>query len=380
MARTGTVRGTEERTVARDRTPHIRNAVSYAARLAGQPRLLLAAKTALAAVLAWYLAPFIPFAEAEYSYYAPLGVLVTMSPTIARSTRVGVQVLAGLAPGIALGLAGAAAVGLGAPGGVVLAVVVGAGVLVGGVRVLGAGQDWVAFAALFVLLAAGGDRGTFSLSYLVTMAFGVVVGIAVNLLVLPPLYLRRASERLSHLRDAVTALLEDAADAVLRGEIEPGRLDRALTSLDETGSAVVTDVQEADESARANPRRRRHRQEQDENDRRLAALQRTAFLSRELVDLLADVDRMPEAGAAGGETASQTRTALADAIRRVAAVVATPLGDSAAPARLGEATAAVSAYADTLDSTRTATRSDVAAATAVELTLRRLIDVARPFV
>lgn len=365
--------------MARDRTPQIRNAVSYAARLASQPRLLLAAKTSLAAVLAWYLAPFIPFAEDQYSYYAPLGALVTMSPTVARSTRVGAQVLGGLAPGIGLGLCGAAALTLGVPGGVVLAVVMGIGVLLGGVRMLGAGQDWVALAALFVLLAAGGgDRGAFSLSYLVTMAFGVLVGIGVNLLVLPPLYLRRAGERLSHLRDAVTAVLEDAAEAVLRGGIEPGRFESTLTSLDETGSAVITDVQEADESARANPRRRRHRHEQDENDRRLGALERTAFLSRELVDLLQDVDRLLEGR--HRDRASEIRSALAEAIRRVAAVVATPLGDSAAPAQLSEATEAVSVYADALDGAGYGTRRDVAPATAVELTLRRLIDVARPFV
>ena len=363
--------------MAQHRTPRLRNAVSYAARLANQPRLLLAAKTSLAAVLAWYLAPFIPFAEDQYSYYAPLGVLVTMSPTIARSTRVGVQVLAGLATGIALSLCGVAALRLGVPGGVVLAFAVGIGVLLGGVRALGAGQDWVAFAALFVLLAADGDRDTFSVSYLVTMAFGVVVGVTVNLLVLPPLYVRRASERLSRLRDAVTDLLEDAADAVLRGGIEPGRFDRGLASLDDIGSAVTTDVREADESARANPRRRRHRRQQDENDRRLAALDRTAFLSRELVDLLSGVDRLPELHEGSG---SETRTALADAIRRVAEVVATPLGDPDAPARLGEATEAVSAYADALDATRPGARREVAAATAVELTLRRIIDVTRPFV
>ncbi|WP_127820485.1 FUSC family protein, partial [Microbacterium sp. CPCC 204701] len=320
--------------MTRDRTPPIRDAVSYAARLADQPRLLLAAKTSLAAVVAWYLAPFIPFAADEYSYYAPLGALVTMSPTVARSTRVGLQVLAGLAPGIGLGLCGAAALSLGVPGGVVLAVIVGVGVLLGGLRPLGAGQDWVALAALFVLLAAGSDRGAFSLSYLVTMAFGVVVGIVVNLLILPPLYLRRAGERLSHLRDAVATLLEDAADAVLRGDVESGRFDDALASLDETGSSVITDVQEADESAQANPRRRRHRNEQDENDRRLTALERTVFLSRELVDLLTEVDQLPEARGADRGDAAEPQEALADAIRRVAAVVATPLGDAAAPARL----------------------------------------------
>ncbi len=56
-------------------------------------RLLLAAKTAVAAALAWYLAPFVPFAQSEYSYYAPLGVLVSMYPTVARSASSGVQAL-----------------------------------------------------------------------------------------------------------------------------------------------------------------------------------------------------------------------------------------------------------------------------------------------
>jgi uncharacterized membrane protein YgaE (UPF0421/DUF939 family) len=364
--------------VARDRTPQIRSAVSYAARLANQPRLLLAAKTSLAAVLAWVLAPYVPFAENQYSYYAPLGAMVTMNPTITRSAKVGVQVLAGLAIGIGLSVCGVAALRLGVPGVVVLAVIVGIGVLLGGVRALGAGQNWVAFAALFVLLAAGGDRDTFSVSYLVTMAFGVLVGIVVNLVVLPPLYLRRASERLSHLRDALAGVLEEAADAVSSGGIGADRFDDALTALSQTSSAVTTDVEEADESASANPRRRRHRHEQDENDRRLAALERSAFLTRELLDLLPDVDEMPEMHGSGLQ--STRRDALAEAIRRVGSVVAAPLGDATAEGRLREATSAVTAYAETLDETRTAGRRDAAAATAVELTLRRMLDVARPFV
>lgn len=361
-----------------EQTSKVRRVVTYAARLADQPRVLLAAKTSLAAVVSWYFAPFIPLAQDEYSYYAPLGAMVTMSPTIARSARVGIQVLAGLAAGIALSLCGVAALRFGVPGGVVLAVVVGVGVLLGGIRFLGAGQDWVAFAALFVLLAAGSDRGGFSVSYLVTMAFGVVVGIVVNLLVVPPLYLRRASARLSTLRDTVAALLEDAAGAIECGGIEDGRFDAAVATLRDTASGVTADVHEADESARANPRRARHRREKDENDRRLAALERTAFLTRDLVELLPEVDRLPDLRPVDGAAPAPARRALAEAIRRVAAVVATPLGDPAARARVAAAIDSLTAYADALGRTRTVGGPQSASATAVELGLYRIIDASRP--
>ncbi len=78
-------------------------------------RLLLAAKTAAAAALAWYLAPLVPLAQSEYSYYAPLGVLVSMYPTVARSASSGAQAVVGLALGIGLGLVSLAVVATACP-------------------------------------------------------------------------------------------------------------------------------------------------------------------------------------------------------------------------------------------------------------------------
>jgi uncharacterized membrane protein YgaE (UPF0421/DUF939 family) len=365
----------EEATIP-ERTRHLRRAVSYTARLANQPRLLLAIKTSLAAVLAWYLAPLIPFTEDQYSYYAPLGALVTMHPTIARSARVGGQVLMGLALGIALSLCGIGALRLGVPGGVVLGVVIGVGVLLGGWRLLGAGGDWVALAALFVLLAAGGDPEGFSISYLGTTAFGVIVGIAVNLIVVPPLYLRRASERLSALRDTVTDVLDDAADAVAHDRIDAERFSAGLVTLAQTRSAVTADVDEADESARANPRRRRHQGEREENTRRMEALERAAFLTRDLVDLLLELQATDE-----GSLTAQVRDELSRAIRCASDLLATPLGDEAAKDRLDEANDALAGYQRTLGTpAERHDRSAFATGAAVELCLRRIIDVARPFV
>lgn len=358
-----------------ERTPTLRRAVSYTARLAQQPRLLLAAKTSLAAVLAWYLAPLIPFAEDQYSYYAPLGALVTMHPTIARSARVGGEVLIGLALGIGLGLCGIAALRWGAPGGLVLGLVIGVGVLLGGLRLLGVGGDWAPLAGLFVLLTGSGDPEGFSISYLGTVAFGVVIGIAVNLVIVPPLYLRRASERLSALRDTVTGLLDDAADAVAQDRIRADRFEAALRTLAETRTTVTADVDEAEESARANPRRRRHRDEQEENARRMAALDRTAFLTRELIDLLLELHAADDAS-----LAAAVRDELARAIRKTGDLVATPLGDPDASVRLREASDALADYQRALGTPRPGTRAEIATGAAMELCLRRIIDVSRAFV
>lgn len=356
-------------------TVPLRRAVSYTARLAQQPRLLLAIKTALAAVLAWYLAPLIPFAEDQYSYFAPLGALVTMNPTVARSARVGMQVLLGLSVGIGLGLCGVAGLRLGLPGALVLGVVIGVGVLLGGLRVLGAGGDWAALAALFVLLTGGADPEGFSISYLGTVAFGVIVGIAVNLIVVPPLYLRRAGDRLSALRDTVTEVLADAADAVAANDVGPDRFDAALKRLDETQAAVAAEVDEAEESARANPRRRRHGHQREENAQRMAALDRSAFLTRDLIDLLLELQASDDAA-----VTDAVRDELARAIRTAAELVATPIGDAAAPERFRDASEALTDYQRALGTPHPSHRAEIATGAAVELCLRRILDVSRPFV
>ena len=65
-------------------------------------RLLLVGKTALAVGLAWSIAPHMPGVVDDYPYYAPLGALVSMYPTLLGSVRSSLQTLFGLATGIAL--------------------------------------------------------------------------------------------------------------------------------------------------------------------------------------------------------------------------------------------------------------------------------------
>jgi hypothetical protein len=337
--------------------------------MANTPRVVLAVKTAAAAALAWYLAPYVPFADAEYSYYAPLGVLLSMYPTLADSARSGVQVVAGLAMGIGLGLGGLAIVSAGAPGIVAVAAVIALGVWIGGLGPLGSGRELVAVAGLFVLLIGGHNADEFSMSYLVTMAFGVIVGVVVNLLVFPPVYLGRASRRLSTLRDEVAERLDELAEAVEHAEVDAVRVEREMDELGATVSAVAADVREAATSTRGNPRGRRRAAEASENADRLRALERTVFFTRDLADVIVrDAEgRAPDAP-------------LAEAIRRCADLVATPIKAETAAAKLDAASDAIDRVATGLDELADARPSGVAHDLTAVVCLRRIVDATRPFV
>ena len=370
----------------------VERARRWRADLTSAPRIVLAAKTAAAAALAWYLAPLVPFADAEYSYYAPLGVLLSMYPTLADSARSGLQVIAGLAIGIGLGLLGLSIVIAGVPGVIAVAAVIALGVWLGGLRTLGAGRELVAVAGLFVLLLGGRHADEFSMSYLVTMAFGVLVGVVVNLLVFPPIYLRRASERLSQLRDLVADRLNRLAEAVEEDAFDADAVERDMEELTETVTSVSADVHEAAASRRGNPRGRRRAGEASENAARLRALERTVFFTRDLADVLArnpspavEPDRTGagriDTGEADHGAAADARDRLARAIRACGALVATPVDatDTAGP-NLRAATDAIEELVSAIDETAAAQPSGIAQELTAAVCLRRIVDASRPFV
>ncbi|MGT2460780.1 FUSC family protein [Sinomonas atrocyanea] len=149
---------------------------------ASAERLVLAGKTALAAGIAWAVAQLMPGALGQYPYYAPLGALVSMYPTVADSLRNGLQSLVGLALGIGVALFVGSFADTAAWS---VALVVGVGMVLGGLPRMGSGREWVPLAALFVLVAGANRRDDFSLAYLVQMGLGVAVGLAVNWIVFP---------------------------------------------------------------------------------------------------------------------------------------------------------------------------------------------------
>ncbi|WP_307478241.1 FUSC family protein [Pseudarthrobacter sulfonivorans] len=250
-------------------------------------RLLLAAKAALAAGLAFAIAPLMPGPAAEYPYYAPLGALVSMYHNVAGSVRQGFQALVGLAIGIGLAFA---LVSISDPSPVSVAVFMGLGILLGGLPRIGSGSDWIPTAALLVLLVGGSNADDFSFGYLIQMGAGVAVGIAVNFLIFPPLHFSAAADSLGELRLALGKQLTDMG-AALTEKWPPEHEDwsRRSDELSEAARTVRHLVQEADASRRANPRRRLHPRDVDLDYRNLRDLERVTFHIQDMTEVLSDV-------------------------------------------------------------------------------------------
>ncbi|MGX5718306.1 FUSC family protein [Arthrobacter sp. MAHUQ-56] len=250
-------------------------------------RLQLAGKAALAAGLAFMIAPLMPGAASHYAYYAPLGALVAMYHNVAGSVRQGLQTLAGLALGIGLAFI---LVSIADPSPLTVAIFMGIGVLLGGLPRIGSGSDWIPTAALLVLLVGGKNAEDFSFGYLVQMGAGVAVGVAVNFLVFPPLHLSAAASSLAELRLALGKQLTDMG-AALKENWPPEHEEWARRSdeLAEAARSVRHLVKEADASRRANPRRKLHPRDVDQDYSHLRELERVTFHIQDMTDVLSDV-------------------------------------------------------------------------------------------
>lgn len=250
-------------------------------------RVLLAIKTALAAGIAWWIALRMPGVAAQYPYYAPLGAVACMYPTVAGSARQGFETLIGLAMGFALAFP---IILIGDISVVSVAIVVGVGVLAAGLPRLGAGRDWIPIASLFVLLVGGEDPQEYSFSYLIQMLVGVIVGLLVNMLVFPPLHLDGAVRGLQNFRALLAQQLSDMAEAINESwppeHEEWAERESKLTQL---GQEVRSAVQLADNSRRGNPRGRRHKRDLAADYHWLQAMERIAFYVQNMTEVLADV-------------------------------------------------------------------------------------------
>ena len=249
-------------------------------------RLLFVAKTAVAVGAAWLVAPLMPGVTDEYPYYAPLGALISMYPTLMGSARSGLQTLLGVATGI--GLAALVIVTVG-PNWWSIPLVVGLGVLVSGTGWFGAGAEYVSIAALFVLIIGGQNADAYSLGYAAQMGVGVAIGLLVNVLVPPATFVTSANASVeafqhglaSHLRNVglIVAEPEPPAHAVWAADAE---------ALAGTARTVRDALGDADRSMRGNPRAWIGRRSTREIYERLDELDQITHHIREISECLAD--------------------------------------------------------------------------------------------
>lgn len=215
-----------------------------------------AGKAALAAWLAWAVVGW--WLEAPMAFVAPWVAVVLVEATVYRSVAHGLQQLAAIAVGTAVATAGALLLGSTMAA---MALVLPAVLLLGQWQRLGSQGVYAATGALFVL--TGGQVSIVSSAARIAEAvFGAVVGVAVNVLIRPPVYLRDARAALEDAAREAQEILDAVADGLADGEWDGqaagSRHERALRLgrlVDQARSAIGW----SRESMRGNPRGRRTR-------------------------------------------------------------------------------------------------------------------------
>lgn len=281
-------------------------------------RMLQAAKTGLAVAIAWTIAPYLPGVADNYPYYAPLGAIVAMYPTLMGSMRNAAQTLGSLA--VAIVLAGAVII-FSSPSVLTMSLAVGAGALVAATGWFGANREYIPVTVLFVLIIGGPDADDYSLGYLEQATLGIVVGLLVNLLIFPALTHNAVDQQLSNFRAVLSDHLSEIAEAL--AESWPPERDGWASGKDSL-LAVSGEVREAvllaDESRKANPRARRYRRDVKADYEDLAALENVTFHVRDITDVLT--------GAVWGTPIKvQLRPELRPALSASLAALATALRD-----------------------------------------------------
>ena len=336
-------------------------------------RLLLAAKTALAVGIAWLVARLVPGVADDYPYYAPLGALISMSPTLMSSVRMGAQTLISLTIGIVL--AGAVII-FAEPNVVTIALVVGIGSLIAGSRWLTAGGEYVPVAALFVLIIGGQNADSYSIGYVVQMSVGIVVGLVVNFTIFPPLTVGTAVSRLVEFRALLARHLDEMASA-LDESWPPQHEEWASRSdlLRDTGDSVRVALRDADESRKGNPRARLHKRDLETDYSDLYDLESITFYVRDLTEVLsAAIWKKRQFDA---DVPESLRAPLAETFRAIAAVLeARNAGEDITPA-VQAADAALETAIAHLDEQSDSAHSSLGTAASVALGARRILAIMR---
>ncbi len=250
------------------------------------PHLLLAGKAAVASALAWSIALAIPGEASQYPYYAPLGALLAMYPTVAGTLKAGLQTVAGLTIGIVLAFV---AVWAGDPDWLTIAFVVGMGVLLAGAlkRTAGGGSG-IASAGLFVLVI-GNDNLGYSFAYLVQTVVGVGVGLAVSALILPPLNINDAVGQMSRLRRTAARQLQEMGEALEEDwAADDPRWAQRRADLAASARNAREALHYAQESGKGNVRRRLHPRDLERDYRHVEVLEVVASHTLNITNLLQD--------------------------------------------------------------------------------------------
>lgn len=279
---------------------------------------LRTAKTTLAAVLSFAVADAV--LSGAPPVLAPLTALLvvqlTMYETVAHGFQRVISVLAGVLVAVVVADFGGLTV-------VSLGVVVALSLILGRLLRLGPHLLEVPISAMLVL-AVGANRAEDVAEVRVyETLIGAAVGIAVNLVIAPPLYMQPAADALGELADRMARFLRELADELRAGwsrEAADRRLTEARALGAEVARADVTLVR-AEQSAQFNPRGGRVREGQPALRTALTGLEHCYVSTRNLCRTLLDRTFFVPPDQAATAYSEDVRTALADLLRTAARAI-----------------------------------------------------------
>jgi Aromatic acid exporter family member 1 len=278
----------------------------------GVPPGLRTAKTTLAAVISWELARRLP--GESLPVLAPLTALLVTQLTVVETVTGSLQRVGSVVVGVLLAVLLADLLGLQWWS---VGLVVFVSLAVGQILRLGVHRIEVPISALLVL-AVGGQPGAAGTRVLETL-IGATVGVVVNVVVAPPVYVQPAGEAIAELAEAMARLLRDAGRELARGWSGEDAYDRLRQAreLDGPLGRARQALGRAEDSLRLNPRRRRVGDPSSDLRAALTSLEHGAILVRGLFRSLVDLDTVT-----GGEgPAPRLRAALTGLLEETAGVV-----------------------------------------------------------
>ncbi len=286
-----------------------------------QPWVQRGIRAAVAAGLAWQLAMLLPTTLSDYAYYAPLGAVIAVHPTVADSASAAWRTVAAMFLGFGLAVA-VYEVTRGVPNALTIALIVAIAIVVEQWRLLREQASWVSFAAVLMITVGTDDPASYVLRYGGLTLLGAAVGVAVTTLLFPPMLLTKALDQVVTTRALLAAHLEDVAAALrLGGTPTPEDWEQRAGVLDEALDRMRRDEQQVERARRANPRAHRWQGRAASIREQSRALDRVAVLIDDLTTLVVEfqphrrgLDRVDDG----------TGWVLADALEALAGVVRTP--------------------------------------------------------
>lgn len=219
---------------------------------------LLVAKSGLAAVTAWLVAGWA--VQGPPPVFAAIAALLVVQPSLNQSFGKAIERSVGVIIGVLIATLLGVFLGGGTP--IVLLAIVSALLIAWALRMTSGTTNQVAISAMLVLALAAATPG-YAVDRILETVIGAVIGILVNIALVPPVAMRPAREAVDRLLEEIASSLERLADALdtartpaeLQGLLIEARLMRPMR--DAAEAAIAT----SEESLALNPRGRGHRQE-----------------------------------------------------------------------------------------------------------------------